>query len=182
MISNNSIKTVMNKKGLRDAYRDIVCKAKISNDIFSLISDLDIKSICIYHPFSNEIKIDNLIEYLHKNNIKIFYPYMKKEDSAQIMQIREEGNIVFDDYHIKSSDGKIVDHKTIGAYLIPGIAFNDKGYRLGYGKGCYDKLLKNYKGIKIGACENKCILKDSFEETHDIKMDFIVTEDKIIKL
>lgn len=182
MISNNSIKKVMNKKDLREIYKNIISNKEVSSDIFSLIEDKKIRSICIYHPFSNEVKIDNLVDYLHKNNIKIYFPYMKKGNKTLIMQIREEGNIIFDDYCIKSSDGKIVEAYAIDAYLIPGIAFNDKGYRLGYGKGYYDKLLANYKGIKIGVCENKCIIKDTFEEAHDIKMDFLVTEDKIIKL
>ena len=181
MISNNSIRKTMNSKDkIRLRFKNIICEKKISDKIFSLIDELQIKSICIYSPFSNEIKIDNLVSYLHEKNVKIYLPYMRRTGNDLVMEVREEGNTIFDDYHIKSSDGKKVDSESIDAYLIPGLAFNKAFYRIGYGKGFYDKLLANYQGIKIGACMNGCIIEEAFEEAHDIKMDYLVTEDRII--
>lgn len=181
MISNSSIRKVMNNKNIiRNTYKSIVCDKLVTSEIFSLIDSLKIKSICIYSPFPNEIKIDNLVSYLHKENIKIYFPYMRKLDNDFIMEIRKEHNTIFDDYHIKSSDGEKVDYNVVDAYLIPGIAFSSDGFRIGYGKGYYDRLLKDYQGIKIGVCENNRIISASFKESHDISMDFLVTEDRII--
>ncbi|MBP9682118.1 MAG: 5-formyltetrahydrofolate cyclo-ligase [Bacteriovorax sp.] len=65
--------------------------------------------------------------------------------------------------------------------LIPGLAFSPKGERLGRGKGFYDKYLTHYLGIKIGVGFSLQILESLPTEEHDVKLDYIVTEEKIIK-
>ncbi len=66
--------------------------------------------------------------------------------------------------------------------VIPGIAFDIKGYRLGLGKGHYDRYLSKNNNIKtIGICFSKNLLQRLPTEDHDCKMDYIVTEHSIIK-
>jgi len=64
--------------------------------------------------------------------------------------------------------------------FIPGIAFDLKGYRLGMGKGHYDKYLTNHKAIKIGVCRKANLVTRLQNEIHDIRMDHIITEDIIL--
>ena len=66
--------------------------------------------------------------------------------------------------------------------FIPGIAFDIKGYRLGMGKGHYDKYLAGHKAIKIGICRGTNLLTTIYPESHDIKMNHIITEDMILNL
>lgn len=63
--------------------------------------------------------------------------------------------------------------------LIPGIAFDIHGNRTGFGKGYYDRFLSEFKGVKIGVCYDFQIQTDIPADTHDIKMDFIITEKRI---
>ena len=58
--------------------------------------------------------------------------------------------------------------------LVPGICFNKKGYRIGYGKGYYDRFLSNYSNETIGLCYIECLIDDDFQEEHDIKVRKIV--------
>ena len=64
--------------------------------------------------------------------------------------------------------------------LIPGLAFSEKGERLGRGKGFYDKYLSHYHGIKIGICFSEQLENEIPIEKHDIGLDYIVTDEKII--
>lgn len=66
--------------------------------------------------------------------------------------------------------------------FIPGIAFDIKGYRLGMGKGHYDKYLAGHKATKIGVCRRANLLTSIYPESHDIRMDHIITEDMILNL
>ena len=66
--------------------------------------------------------------------------------------------------------------------LIPGRAFNDKGDRLGRGKGFFDKYLAGFKGIKIGICFDFQIFENIPLEPHDRPMDYVVTEKRILKM
>jgi 5-formyltetrahydrofolate cyclo-ligase len=59
---------------------------------------------------------------------------------------------------------------------------NNKGYRLGYGRGYYDRYLVNSNCVKIALVYEQCLINESFEEEWDIKFDYIVTENKIIEV
>lgn len=63
----------------------------------------------------------------------------------------------------------------IDCQIIPMLAFNVRGFRLGYGKGYYDAYLKDYKGTKIGLCFAFDIEDALFEEPHDVPCERIVT-------
>lgn len=65
--------------------------------------------------------------------------------------------------------------------LIPGIAFTKNGERLGRGKGFFDKYLQNFKGKKI-ALGFECQIRESLPvESHDVKVDYLITEKDIYK-
>ena len=74
---------------------------------------------------------------------------------------------------------------TVGICFVPGIAFDKSGNRIGFGKGYYDRFLKDKPQItKIGICYDFQLLKKvqiPFDE-FDIKMDIIVTEKEVIRL
>ncbi len=61
--------------------------------------------------------------------------------------------------------------------IVPGISFNKKGFRIGYGGGFYDRYLTDYDGQTLSLAANFQIQSSSylFEETHDIPVDCIVT-------
>lgn len=68
--------------------------------------------------------------------------------------------------------------------LIPGVAFDTFGRRLGKGKGYYDRALANYSGIKIGVAFDEQIVEPGLIpiEAHDILMDWILTPSMIIEV
>ena len=66
--------------------------------------------------------------------------------------------------------------------LVPGVAFDRRGVRLGRGKGFYDKALEKFEGLKVGVCfSNALVDEDVPKEEHDIIMDIVVTEDFILE-
>ncbi|MBQ3427906.1 MAG: 5-formyltetrahydrofolate cyclo-ligase [Clostridia bacterium] len=64
----------------------------------------------------------------------------------------------------------------IDAAVIPGIAFDRDGTRIGFGAGYYDRFLEGFKGLKIGLCYDFQVYDRLPRDTHDIPMDVIVTE------
>lgn len=75
----------------------------------------------------------------------------------------------------------VVDHRHIRGLLIPGLAFNKDGHRLGKGKGYYDRTLEHFTGIKVGICFDFQISEQRLPvEGHDIRMDFLITESGLI--
>ena len=74
------------------------------------------------------------------------------------------------------------DAQWIDLLLVPGVAFDKRGYRLGYGKGFFDRFLKKVKCQKIGLCFEIQIVDEIPAESQDISMDVLITEKRIIVL
>ena len=66
--------------------------------------------------------------------------------------------------------------------IIPGIAFDKNGHRLGFGESYFDRLLKKTKIKKIGLAYEFQIIDEIPKEVHDVPVDIIVTENQIINV
>ena len=66
--------------------------------------------------------------------------------------------------------------------LIPTVGVSASGVRLGYGKGYYDRFLSSTDAVKISLTYSKQIVKSIPSDSHDIKIDWIITEDKTVKI
>lgn len=64
--------------------------------------------------------------------------------------------------------------------IVPGLSYDDRGYRLGFGKGYYDRFLSSFSGIKIGICYECCLSEVLPNDKYDIKVDMLVTEKRIV--
>lgn len=67
--------------------------------------------------------------------------------------------------------------------VVPGVAFDMSGRRIGYGKGYYDKALHQLegKGKLVGFCYDFQLVGEIAEEPHDVRMDMIITERRVIR-
>lgn len=71
--------------------------------------------------------------------------------------------------------------KELDLIVVPGIAFDRSGNRIGRGGGFYDRLLPQYRAIRAGVCFDFQWLENIPAETHDCQMDLLVTNTKILK-
>lgn len=68
-------------------------------------------------------------------------------------------------------------------YLVPGLAFDQKGTRIGRGRGFFDRALIDFKGLKVGlAFECQRVTESLPQESFDIGMDFVITDRGIYKI
>lgn len=66
--------------------------------------------------------------------------------------------------------------------IVPALSYDRKGYRLGFGKGFYDRFLADFMGITVGLCCEKCVPDGELpHEEHDLRVDFVITERGWIK-
>lgn len=80
-------------------------------------------------------------------------------------------------FGIHEPEGPLFEnYETIDLAIIPGIAFNRSGCRLGRGKGYYDRLLPLISGTKIGVCFSFQLTEDIPTEPCDIVMDEVICD------
>lgn len=78
-------------------------------------------------------------------------------------------------YGIEEPIGKSVDPKQIDIILVPLLAYDEKGYRIGYGKGYYDRYLKKCSALKIGVAYCFQKVADTWPHDLDVKLGLILT-------
>jgi len=67
-------------------------------------------------------------------------------------------------------------HSPFSLCLVPGLAFDLDGYRLGYGKGYYDRFLEHFQGRTLGVCY-ECLLQAALpREAHDLTVDIVISD------
>lgn len=60
--------------------------------------------------------------------------------------------------------------------IVPALCFNPDGYRLGYGKGYYDRFISRYKGYTVGVCYSEFMTDDIPVDEYDRCVDTVITE------
>lgn len=69
--------------------------------------------------------------------------------------------------------------------LVPGLAFDEMGYRLGYGGGFYDAFLERFGGVSIGLCRDAALVPSLADmgalEAHDRAVGIVVTETRLLR-
>ena len=66
-------------------------------------------------------------------------------------------------------------YKQIDVCIVPGIVFDQRGYRIGYGGGYYDRFLPSFNGKKISISFDEQLVKEVPYEKHDIPIDLLIT-------
>lgn len=79
--------------------------------------------------------------------------------------------------------GEIVDAKKIDLVLVPLLCFDARGFRVGYGKGFYDRFLKDCRAdcLKIGLSYFAPVAEINDARDFDVKLDFCITAQEVIK-
>ncbi len=79
------------------------------------------------------------------------------------------------------TENKSVETKKFDVILVPLLCFDERGFRVGYGKGFYDRFLKNIRTdcLKIGLSYFASVKKISDAQDFDVKLDFCVTPEKV---
>lgn len=142
------------------------------------------KGIMAYMDFRNEVKTDKIINSSLENRKTLVLPKSIKETITILPCIvKSADDLELGTYGImEPNDKNIADINTIDMVLVPGVAFDKDGYRLGYGAGYYDRFLQEYKGIKVGLCFELQRVDDVYRDEHDISMDYLITERGIIRI
>lgn len=178
-------KEILEKRNTLDAF-DVLDKSTI---ITEKLIDLDIfeedMNVLVYMDFRNEVMTEFIRAYLDTIHANIIIPKAHfKEKKMTLHHIENIETLVLSKYGIlEPSNEKEVQPEAIDVVLIPGVAFDKDGYRLGYGGGFYDRLLPQLKDQpKIAIAFDLQLVDKVPREAHDTKVDTIITETLTLKV
>ena len=177
----------MNKQELRIKYSQVRKNipdekrkeesAKITEELLKLIKENSFSAVLLYAPKKYEVDVIGIFEEI---NIPVYFPRCDKEE-MNFYEVDDLSKLHLGNFNVREpEDGcPLFIPKENEKYLIavPGIAFDEKGYRIGYGKGYYDKYLSRFEAYdfyKAGVCFKECIVKDTFHDDFDIRTDTVI--------
>ena len=155
----------------------------MSEDVFGTLEILGLfqeaKYILVYKSLKGEVSTENFIEK-YIDSKKLFCPCII-ENNMIFRQISPNTQYIKSNFGIDEPIGEhFSDYSKIDLVIVPGIAFDIYKNRLGFGKGYYDKFLKNIKAPKLGICFDYQLLEKIPITENDIKMDYIISENNLI--
>lgn len=156
----------------------IINKLKSSNEYKNSTN------IMVYMDFKNEVNTKGFIEEALREGKRIIIPYTSIEKVEIIpVEIKDFDDLVMCRFgYLEPKREKIenpFDVKQLDLVVVPGVVFDKKKNRIGFGKGYYDRLLINRKpsAKAIAIAYEFQVLDEVPAEEHDIKMDKIITEE-----
>lgn len=171
-----------NMKRLRMMLSDLE-KEEAANEVFSQLENspafMMADNILIYHSLPDEL---STISFLRKwkdrkhfflprvNGVNLdLLPYIESELEKGAFDIEEP------------TGSNLADVDDIDMMIIPAVAFDRRGNRLGRGKGFYDRLLASTKATKVGVGYEFQLLQELPSEPHDVPMNMVITQYSYLK-
>lgn len=160
--------------------------SKIISNLMTLDCIQHSKCVMTYLDFRNEVSTDALVHHLFNQSKHVCCPITEKNSRELIpVEIHSlENDIHLGAYHIR--EPKDLTHTVpldkIDVVIVPLVAASSDGYRLGYGGGYYDRFIRKLRpdAITIGLSYEMQLFDSIPTKEHDIRLDCIVTENRII--
>lgn len=138
-------------------------------------------TIMSYISLDVEVDTKELIkDELIKQNKVMLVPFVE-ENKINISKLDNFENLVKGKFGVFEPKKKERYDDKIDLIIVPGVVFDEKGSRIGFGRGYYDKLLSELKDpLKIGLAFEEQIVDFLPTEEHDMPVDIIITEKRVI--
>lgn len=174
------LRAYMKGKRAENTNRDIKEQRLIEHFYEAVFPKMEGAGICltffIYLSFFREAPTDRLIERLIEDGHKVYCP---RVENGEMYAVEYGEDFTLSDYGIREPVGEHFTGK-IDVAVIPFLAVDKRGNRLGYGGGYYDRYLKQSTAKRVAFGYHFQIVNEVPCEAWDEKMDVLVTDEEIL--
>lgn len=148
--------------------------------LITLTKEKGYRSVMVYIPFRSELDIWPYIEWCWQQQLEVFAPRCNvTELTMTLYPLYNKGQLRRGSYGIMEPDPQILEptEAVPHAVIVPGLAFNDNGHRLGYGGGYYDRYYEKIGSSTswIGAAFQQQLVDCIPVDRYDIILNFVVS-------
>ena len=153
---------------------------KIYSRLKKIQSFSNANSIGCYYSIGSEVQTKPIILDLLNQKKHVSLP-KTVNDIVIFRTIKDFNKLEKGNYGIIEPKDDWNEEKSFDVILVPAIGLTKEGIRLGYGHGYYDKFLSKASAMKISLTYSTQIVGSIPSDSHDVNMDWIITEEGIIK-
>jgi len=177
----NKMSGIRNRMGMME-YRTL--GDRIFANLFDHTGFLSDDIVALYANIKNEVNTRKLHSFLNTSGATIVYPKVDGKKlvfiKADITDLKPGKFGIPEPNSVWATD--IYSIKKIDTIIVPGLAFDTHGNRLGHGGGYYDTALRKFTGDKIGICYDFQLLDYVPTRRGDVKVDRIITDKRLIEI
>lgn len=171
--------TIMQLKNISDAERNVI-EDKLLNNLLAYDGWKQARSIGVTVSNGFEWSTRPIIETAWKEH-KVVYvpkclPKMRKMDFYQIHTYDQLEIVYYNLLEPKPDACKKVDKQNIDLLIVPGLLFDQQGYRVGFGGGYYDRYLADFPNHTVSLASANQVVRNVPAESFDIPVDTIITD------
>lgn len=148
------------------------------------LDELDgVTTVALYTAVDGELSTLEIARRLRQQGVSLVYPRITQgQRTLSFCRVDDPSELVPGAYGIPepSATAEPVRLADVGLFVIPGLAFDRHGRRLGSGKGCYDASLARLPAFRVGLAFQQQIVDQVPSTDHDLLMDALITESTII--
>lgn len=170
------------RKEIRRRFSETTAEERLSwseevcNDLFDNEALVDASTVMAFYPLPDEVNILPLLDELVEIGVRVLLPEVVSDTEMVLRSYSPEATMLDGGFGTKVSDTTVfTDYEQIDTILVPGVAFDNEGHRLGRGKGYYDRFLAQIpeSAVKVAVCFPYQIVEQVPAEEHDILMDYV---------
>ncbi|MDR2911741.1 MAG: 5-formyltetrahydrofolate cyclo-ligase [Alistipes sp.] len=138
------------------------------------------RTIALYHALPDEAPTSAMLERWRAVK-RLALPVVTGDGTMEFREYTGEKSVTNGTFGIgEPRTGAVIPAEEIDLMIVPGVAFDTSGHRLGHGRGFYDRFLSHPSAAhirKVGLCCPHALVAEVPHEPHDIKMDEVVVLD-----
>lgn len=142
------------------------------------------EQILVFSSNENEFDTRYIIERCRLSYKRVYYPRcIDKEGNMEFFKVDSVGDLTHGSFNIlepKEYCKKYVPQKN-DLVIVPCLSADRMGNRIGYGKGYYDRFLKDFNGVSVCPCYDEMLSDTLPTDDYDMKINIIVTDKEVIQ-
>lgn len=177
------------KDDLRNKYRTLRmdmsadekndCDRRILERLTGLYQYSNVQLILTYVSIDMEVDTRQLIEKAWTDGKYVAVPKCTDSYELEFYFIKSADDLEISTFGLlepKTEQCRRVKNYNHALCVVPGMCFDTNGYRIGYGKGYYDRFLSDFTGTTAGLCYSKCVEWNLPKGYYDRPVDILVTD------
>ncbi len=157
----------------------------IADKLLALPEFVGARTICFYVNKQEEVDTSEAIRQSFASGKRVVVPISDmKTKTLKLSEIRSFEELALGSFEIfepKKEFVRLVDSGIVDLFVVPGVAFDVSGHRIGFGKGYYDDLLCGVRVPIVALAFDFQVLPSVPFEQRDVKVDEIITEKRLIE-
>ena len=151
---------------------------KIFDRLTAAIAYRHSNEILLYASVGSEIDTWRIFDAAIKAGKKVAFPLCFEDNTMKYYYVNSRDDLETGSFGILEPKRGLEEYspQSLSLCVVPGIVFDKEGYRIGYGKGFYDRFLSTFPGVKVGLVYSNMIIPKVPRGRFDKHVDILISE------